>query len=266
MFDMYCSICRSNNISLIETNIYRCNNCDTVSSTIDGDSKKIIYEDIKSTPISISRKLKTKLSARMAHLIAKEYFNYVQGHLDVSKIKNALDIGTSYGHFVKILNECGIDAYGIEADRYTLSQKITNKISYGWFDENYDDNKKYDLISLTQMIYYMPDNLKIFEKVSSMLNPNGYVFVATTNPDTKSIFRDKIIGSLNYKHIKIFLSKKAYGLIPNFKLIDYTTYWANIFDAYYHDKKKLAMILLGMEKAYHKDPDGFQSFIILQKQ
>lgn len=264
---MTCPICNSKETVDFEVGVLRCLSCDTIFRTnVTSASKTRFFDDKKSIKVSFKEKLKTKLvRGKFWNLVAFEYFNYIKSHTDITKIKTALDVGTYYGHLVKILNENGVDARGIESDKFNFAQRVTDKIENSWFDEDYDDSRKYDLICLTQMVYYMPDNLTFFKKIHGMLNPNGFVFIATNNPQS-SIHLKKKFPSFSSPHINIFLGKKGYELIPNFKILDYTTYWSDLFMTLNFGKKsELIKFLLGLKKPSRKDEDGFHTFILLQK-
>ena len=120
---------------------------------------------------------------RFWKLVSDEYVKYLKLKTDMS-FKHVFDVGTYYGTFIKSLTDIGIDAEGIEANQNLVRLGVTDKIKHGYFDTNYKSGKKYDLISLTQMLYYLPDSFSILKKCHEMLTDDGLIFISTINPQS----------------------------------------------------------------------------------
>lgn len=105
---------------------------------------------------TIVQKLKNKIThERFWKLISDQYVQYLKNKTDMN-FKTAFDIGAQYGTFVKSLNDLGLHTHGIESNEEQIQYSVTKKIESGYFDETYKTDKKFDLISLTEMIYYLP--------------------------------------------------------------------------------------------------------------
>ena len=204
-----------------------------------------------------------KGDVRFWKLVSDEYVKYLKSKTDMS-FKHVFDIGLYYGTFVKSLTDIGIDAEGIEANQNRVRLAVTDKIQHGYFDINYKSDKKYDLISLTQMIYYLPDSYSILKKCHEMLTDKGLIFISTINPQS-SIVIEKLVPTFQ-PHVNIYLSKTNYSNLDNYELLDYTAYMPDMFnDMYKHNKFKMIKYMAGLKKAYSVNPDGNHAFLLLKK-
>jgi len=263
-----CIVCNENNCLTYydeENNALTCNICKSMFREIQNSSKEIDFVDALNTP-SILEKIKTIFThEKFWKLVASEYINYLKNKTDMS-FKNALDIGSFFGNFVIYLCDLGIDAIGIEADRKRVELAATDRIKWGYFDETFKSEKKFDLISFTQVLYYFPNTVSILRHAKSLLKPNGLIFISTLNPES-SYFTKKIRTPFKTKHTNIIFSKKAFQSLEEkigLKMIDYTTLWPSIFTDLYQEKSKMVRYFLKMKKPYKSDPDGFHVFLLLK--
>jgi len=271
MLNIKCIVC--NKINCVryfneQAKILECSECKAIYSEQQIDSKTIHFQEDLNIP-TLSEKIKNKLThERFWKLLSDEYMNYLKSKTNMN-FKTALDVGTYFGSFVYELNKIGIDAYGIESNEKYVRLSVSNKVECGYFDENYKPKMKYDLICLTQMLYYMRNNYSILEHTQKMLSDDGLIFIATTNPESpylrnklKLVFEgpgtNMVLSKYNFKSLE-----KKMGL----KLLDYTTYRTDLFfDLYDAKNKKLNMIkyFLKLKKAYVSDPNGNHAFLLLK--
>ena len=178
-----------------------------------------------------------------------------------------LDVGALFGQLVMKLNRLGINAEGMENDPKHFSERLTDKVFLGTFDENYTSTKRYDLICFTQMIYYVKNPEAVILHASKMLNENGMIFIHTHNPESKYFKSHQIME----KRMTRLLTKKDYESL-DLKLIDYTIYRSDIYLARYEAYESntqfnelVNYVKFYYSKAYHKDPEGHHAFILLGK-
>ena len=145
---------------------------------------------------------------RFWKLVSDEYVKYLKLKTDMS-FKHVFDVGTYYGTFIKSLTDIGIDAEGIEANQNLVRLGVTDKIKHGYFDTNYKSGKKYDLISLTQMLYYLPDSFSILKKCHEMLTDDGLIFISTINPQS-SLIQEKLTATFQ-PNVNVYLSKTNFS-------------------------------------------------------
>lgn len=248
-----------------EKNCLVCDKCDVIYKNKPSEHKEQFFNEIYQKS-SIVKAIGTKIiSRRFWDVVASQYVNYLKQKTNFA-FRNVLDVGALYGNFVHKLNEYGINAEGIEADKYFLKYAATDKIKWGYFDENFTSTTKYDLISLTQMLYYVKNPISVLNHAKSLLTENGQLFISTYN--TKSaILRnnpDFIESGMN-----IILSKKNFESLIGFELLDYTVYGANMFldrvkgkGAPINEIKNY--LKFHAKKAFTEDPNGHHAFLLLK--
>ena len=240
--------------------ILTCTKCDAIYNEHEF-SEKIFYNRNFSKP-SIFKFLFYRLThIRISQTIADEYIKYLKSKTKMN-FKNVLDIGAYYGTFVNNLNKMGINARGIESDQSFIELALTKNIEFGYFDESYTSNDKYDLICLTQMIYLMRDNYAILKRVKNMLTPDGLIFITTTNANLET-FSSWKSGKRYSIGANMVLSNKNYESFCNklgLEILDYTSYRMNL------SKKKISYLkfILKLKRPMVPDSEGDQSFILLK--
>jgi 2-polyprenyl-3-methyl-5-hydroxy-6-metoxy-1,4-benzoquinol methylase len=161
---------------------------------------------------------KEKTQQRSAqYKIDKEF---IENFISSGKV---LDVGCSGGFFLSHLSE-RFEKYGIEVDSPAV-EYAKNTYSFGVEFCELEDVKYptvfFDLIVMRGVIEHIPDPRRSMEKVSYLLKPNGYFYIAATpNIDSfcAGIYREKWnqfhpvrhLSYFNVKTISRFLSK--YGL------------------------------------------------------
>lgn len=248
--------------------ILECSKCKAIYSEQPIDSKTKHFQHDSNMP-TLSEKIKNKFThERFWKLLSDEYMNYLKLKTNMN-FKTALDVGTYFGSFVYELNKIGIDAYGIESNKKFVQLSVSNKVEWGYFDENYKPKMKYDLICLTQMLYYIRNNYSILEHTRNMLSDDGLIFIATTNPESPYL-RNKLKSAFVGPGVNMVLSKYNFESLENkigLKLLDYTPYRTNLFIDLYDGKNKklnMAKYFLKLKKAYVPDPKGNHVFLLLK--
>lgn len=104
----------------------------------------------------------------------------------------ALDIGCASGHFLEILREKKWDVEGIELDTDMVKVLQDKNIPvYGQPFETFNSNKKYDLITLFDVMEHLPDPHAAFKKLSEIIADDGVIGLITPNFNS---FQRKIFG------------------------------------------------------------------------
>ena len=192
---------------------------------------------------------------------SESYVKYLK-EKNTLNVKTCLNIGSDIGTFVNDLNLLGIDAEGIESDQNRVNSSINPKIKCATFGLDYSNDKKYDLITLPQVIYFLGDIIPVLLKLKSMLNPNGLIFIVSSSPESSAHMS-------RYPNHKLY-SKKEYSEICSkvgLKLIDYTEYKSNIGTAF-NDGKILSVIRVILFMCRLKKPiekkKGNNNYILLR--
>jgi SAM-dependent methyltransferase len=266
-----CFFCKKDGLEYYneDKKILSCKNCGILFS----ESKSQNYPSILNFNKNSPNKIKLLLQKRLSAIIAGEYLEYLKTKTNM-EFKNALDIGSGFGYFVRELNDEGIDAYGIESDNSLFEHCITKKVQFEIFNENFVTHKQFDLISINQALYYFPDVLSILKKIQSMLTNDGHVLIITVNPE--SSFRKKF--KIWTQGCCICLSKQNFSSIKDnlgLELVDCTTYDDNLYkDVFLRKRKKLNFLkyfihllayILKIKKIQLPNIDGVHNFIVLKK-
>ena len=217
--------------------------------------------------------LKLFIHSRISKIQSESYIKYLKQKTDFS-FKTSLDIGSGLGHFVQQLNHLGVDGYGIESEENTVKHSVTIRNQCAYFDEHFFSEKKYDLISLNNCLYYFHDSFLIINKVVKMLNNDGLLFLATINPESS-------IRIKNYhgwaQGFGMCLSKKNFQELDQLglKIVDISSFNDNLSKdfLFFKIKKmnkftlfiKIILYLLKIKKMIEPDIDGIQNFVLLKK-
>jgi len=262
---MECKICSENNcLEAFVKNVTKCTNCLSLYNM------SALHEEI---PVitSINNNLKLSVQKRVSKLIAQSYLAYLKKKTKLD-FKNALDIGCGFGDFVVELNKIGIKASGIESNVNTVKNAKSN-VNYGLFGESYDSTIKYDLISINQALYYFEDSFAIIKKISSLLEVNGIILIATVN--TESSFRQE--HKIWTQGCKICLGNKIWKNFDKFglKCMDVTPYDDRFYIDFFLHKadllsntkflKNTLLYLSQIKKIVVVKEDGIDNFVLLQK-
>ena len=137
-----------------------CEKCNSIY-TKNPVSEKIWYED--ETNSGIVKKIKMILESHHSKEYSKEYIKYLKMKTKMN-FKKVFEVGANRGFFIKYMNRIGIDSTGLESNKNWIGLSKSNKIKWGFFDENYETENKYDLVCLTHMIYFLRDNEAILKK------------------------------------------------------------------------------------------------------
>lgn len=189
------------------------------------------------------------------------YINYFKEKNVLSK-KSCFDIGSNAGVFVDRLNELGINSEGIEQHVTSIQSKHVRE---GSFNENFSTKKKYDLISLAQVIYFLGDFESICLKLKSMLNPEGILFIVTTPAESNNRITSSDQKTFSLP-TKIEIEKICNKL--GFKILDMTTFQSDIGVAFNQGKLKaifrLFLFMIGMKKPIIKNSNGNNLYLLFK--
>ncbi len=144
-----------------------------------------------------------------SHLRSKTFQKWIEGiEPYLSKGKGLiLDIGCASGTFLELMREKGWDVEAIELDKQMVEKLKGKNIKV--FEkpfEEFTSDKKYQLITMFDVLEHIPDLKTTFEKLHELLDKDGIVVLIT--PDFSSTQR-KVFGKkwFQYKpqeHIQYF--------------------------------------------------------------
>ena len=195
------------------------------------------------------------------------------------KIDSLLDIGCSNGLFLDLVKKKQIKTYGIELNNneYKISSKKHSVECKSIF--SYKVKKKFDCITMWDVIEHIKDTNKLFNKINLLLNKGGLFFFQTPNAyslasiilqekcnvfdgiEHTNLFSLKSINFIAKKHS--FKIKKISTVISEIPIINNYLNYENPYLGKNKEKKILNTI---NEKEIHKNLLGYKFQVILEKQ
>jgi 2-polyprenyl-3-methyl-5-hydroxy-6-metoxy-1,4-benzoquinol methylase len=108
-------------------------------------------------------------------------FNYWYKKIEKnSNIGTCLDVGCAYGYSVKVAKNRGWQASGIDISEYAISNAKKNNLDVTCTDFfNFNDERKYDLITAWDVIEHMLSPMKFIHKSITHLNNGGLLSITT---------------------------------------------------------------------------------------
>ena len=225
MKDNVCTICGSNlNILYLNknpknsnsVNILKCKNCD---HKFQQDYDKEYVDEYYSYYKDLINKNREDIFSYENKISYKKIFRVFENHINKYNLeKSILDVGSGYGELVNYANENKWKATGIELSKDAL--KIANKyhinIKNLSIEDNYFKDKKYSIITLTEVIEHVDEPNKLILHISNLLSSNGMLYITT--PNFNSL--DRYIMSSEWKvihkeHINYFTTQSLKKLISN---------------------------------------------------
>jgi len=109
---------------------------------------------------------------------------YIQEYIDASDHdRNVLEIGCSWGYFLKLLKDTGAKPYGIELNvvRRGYVNKEIGIPCDGSLQECEDRGIRFKKIFLFYVLEYVPDPLEYLQRLGSLLDDDGSLIIITPN-------------------------------------------------------------------------------------
>lgn len=193
---VYCNLCRSNNYKNLYTkfglNLVMCKHCGLVYTNPRMPESEILerYE----SPLFFEEYLKSLKANSTTYdrdSIRSHYYLLV-GLIDgfFAPGKKMLDVGSGAGFFLKVVEEKGWKAEGIEISK--MASDYANEIlGVNVHNSKLEDAKfsseNYDLVTLLDTIEHLTDPLRTLKEIYRVLKNDGLIIVST--PDIKSLSR-----------------------------------------------------------------------------
>lgn len=161
----------------------------------------------------------------------KRVFEYVLKILDMASEGKGriLDVGSAYGHFLKMAEDRGWEVYGIEPSeagcRYSTNSLGLRNIINGDIPSITLQEDFFDVITLLDSLYYFSDPLKDLVKLYKALKKGGILVVRITN-----------VSILARLYVKLIPFKNTF--------IAHGNPFTPIGDAFYYFSEKTMRIIL----------------------
>lgn len=148
------------------------------------------------------------------------YFKHFKPYIDIIKsygIKGkAMDIGCGAGHLMIMMKENGLSVEGLEVSPILVKALLKDKLKVYCCDikELKKRNKKYDLVTMNQVLEHVVDPENFVKSVNRIVNKSGYLILAVPYiwGIIPKILRTKWYG-LGYGQHLNFFSKESIRIL-----------------------------------------------------
>jgi len=281
-----CSLCKNDETKLLLNkqgfSIVKCNKCGFVyvNPRVHNEQLTEIYKhsyfqnkDYGYTGYEQEKRLRVKNFER--------WIKDAASYMPVGRNIQALDVGCAAGYCLDVMKEKGWVAEGLELDE-EMCESLYQRgdVVFRTALEDFTGTRKYNVITLFDVIEHIPGIDAAFSKLSSLLEPDGIVIMVT--PDHKSFqrkilkkkwFQYKPIEHIQYfdrESLQVFSQRNGLSMIYNTRCGQYAdaqfivnrlgyyhfTFLSKIFD-------KIFSILRLKNKFFYTDTGSL--FVIFKK-
>lgn len=197
-------------------NLYRCCNCNVVYLYPRNTEDKFKINNTRYDFIDVEKAYFLK-----RNILENRAKNTIYQVMKYSNCGTILDVGCSYGFYLNIFKQYGFKVEGIEITKKAINYVENNlgiKVYSGNFKNFNFNKKKYDIITLFDVIEHQTNPNYIIGKIYSLLTEKGIVVIQTPNYDSiiAKITRTKWFWLLLPQHQYLFnISSLKYLLEKN---------------------------------------------------
>ncbi|MDD2652975.1 MAG: class I SAM-dependent methyltransferase [Sulfurimonas sp.] len=221
---MTCPNCETDNVKIFHDSVwsiengrvYQCNEC-TLTFIHPMMSEKEEYEFYKNFNAHIkARGLATGESLQDYHKksisIAKERMNVVSNYFhDGIKV---LEIGSSTGAFLSLLNNCHTSAVEPSDDNREFSKQFITDRAYSSI-EKIQESEKFDVICMFHVFEHIREPSKFLDNCKKLLKDNGIILIEVPH------IEDPLISIYDIKEFKDFVFQPMHPMIYSVPSLDY---------------------------------------------
>jgi SAM-dependent methyltransferase len=203
--------------SYLETSVFFCKTCNSFSrDCAEEEIESHLFTGSYTNPVRDSWFYNQR----------KNYFPYLYKLVSNPKPSSWLDFGCAYGHMIDFLSSSGIAVDGVEINERMLFYCQQKKLNVFQYLHEIPEDKKYDVISVIDSIYYLTKPKEVVGELYKRLNKGGILIIRITNRNWLAKFRSpfeknpsKVLGdvtiSYSYKSLKRLLQE------CNFQKVDF---------------------------------------------
>lgn len=235
-----CPVCQSNDCSHFENNGFldysKCHECGLVymNPTFDSSSIEDGFkgdDDLLMSYFEIMKKYK-KFDAVSDTKPNPNEDNKLKDIYEVKKSGKLLDVGCSVGDFMHKAKHF-YEVEGVEVNPETSKYASQYFKVYTDYLNNLDLSHDYDVITLHQILYGVPDTVSLLKDIHKILKEDGILYINTPNADSYAmqLFRGKTNHLYGYTTQNIFNLQSLEKLadLSGFKIKSFRTEWLDIY-------------------------------------
>jgi SAM-dependent methyltransferase len=171
---------------------------------------------------------------------------------DIFQIKQEgklLDVGCSLGDFLhKAKHYYTVE--GLEVNPLTAPIAERYFKVYRDFLENLNLPQVYDIVTLNQILYGLPEPISLLKEINKILKPGGLLYINSPNSDSYAtqLFKGKVNHLYGYTSLNVFNKKSLEVLAEKsgFKIKTFRTEWYDIY------QKDIQEFLMNPREFIHK--------------
>ncbi len=204
--------------------------------------------------------------------IHRKRLKYISKNLRKSSGARLLDVGCSFGIFLKVAAQQGFIVEGVETSKnaadYASQQGM--KVRYGYLEELGLPADYYDVVTIFEVIEHLKSPYPLLSECRRILKPNGLLVLSTPNTGswTCLFLKEKWtnLGVEEAGHISLF-NRKSLGVMAHNAGFELAAYYSRGVSLY-TDKDKFPLLKIASEllqvpaKVFKK---GHDAIIILKK-
>ena len=145
---------------------------------------------------------------------------------------NLLDVGCSLGHFLHKA-KFFYDVEGVEINPLTALYAARHFKVHTDFLHNLNLPPKYDIVTLNQILYGVPNPVSLLKDIHKILAPGGILYVNSPNADSlaASLFKGKLNHFYGYTSLNVFnrSSVETAAKLAGFAIASFRTEWLDIY-------------------------------------
>lgn len=230
---MKCPICQSSNVRQFtdvnqtyhpyhkyeykttrSASYYLCSSCDHIFQMPlpTEEQIRIIYEDESyfAFPIEKLQEEYEYEKKRFPKEQAGKRLSQIMKLISDNNIHNPslLDIGCGHGIMVKLAENFGISAKGIDLSEYWISASRKILGANVFVEDVFAiEQEKFDIITLYDVIEHLTDPMSFMIHIKSLLKPNGFIIILTPNSKDwfgRNIYKSRWEQLLANEHLNLF--------------------------------------------------------------
>jgi SAM-dependent methyltransferase len=222
---MICENCNSTEHKLIksiendsyineEIKYYQCLNCGLVF-IYPQPLKKLekLYKNEYREKISLKKYLFFLAPYSFSHKLQINYIKYIKQFINGKGRKHILDIGSSEGKVLHLLKLRGWKVMGVEPTKHyaEFSNKILKIPTANVFFDEFETDKKFDLITLLKVFEHLPNPTQTLKKIKTLLKPGGHLYICIPHIKSDTFVSPHLFQYDEYT-ITSLVKKCGYGI------------------------------------------------------
>lgn len=219
---MNCKNCKSNDVSLFHDKVwsiengkvYKCDECELlfINPMMSEEEENKFYKNynqhVKDRGMTVENSIEE--FHEKSKPIAKERLSIVKKFFDNKKV---LEVGSSTGAFLSLLDNCNKNACELTPDNLEYSAQFINGKTYNKL-ENVDDTN-FDIICMFHVFEHIRNPIEFLDRCKSLLSSDGCIIVEVPCSS------DPLLTLYNCNEFKDFVFQPMHPMVYNEKSLDY---------------------------------------------